>query len=94
MSSLIINLVDASDPNFLERIESVSTILDELQLSSIPQLMVFNKVDRLEARQAATLWARNDVVVVSALTGEGTESLVERIGQFVGERQGVRANSR
>ncbi len=85
-SALILNLVDVSDPNFLERIESVSAILDDLKLGSIPQLMVFNKMDRLAPRHAETLRARTDVAAISALTGEGTELLVERIGKLIGEQ--------
>lgn len=84
-SALILNIVDASDPRFRERIEAVNDILESLFLDAIPRLTVFNKMDRLAPREREPFRSRKDAVAISALTGEGTESLVERIGALVAE---------
>ena len=38
-------MVDISHPNFEEHIESVNKILDEIDSSDKPTIMVFNKID-------------------------------------------------
>jgi GTP-binding protein HflX len=83
MSSLIINVVDASDEHFREHIEAVNDILEGLELDSIPRLTVFNKMDQLDPHEAESFMDRQDAVALSALTGMGSETLVERIGQIV-----------
>ena len=82
-SALIINVVDASDPRFRERTDAVNDILESLHLDSIPRLIIFNKLDRLELVEAESFRSRNDALAISALTGEGTENLVTRIGELV-----------
>lgn len=82
-SSLIVHVVDVSDANFRERIDSVNAILDGLPLEGIPRLLVFNKTDRLDARVASSLEEGEDRVMVSALTGEGIETLVNRVGVLI-----------
>jgi GTP-binding protein HflX len=83
-SSLILHVVDGSDDRYRERMEAVETILEQLHLDAIPRLVVFNKVDRLAGGRSFT--NRADAVAVSALTGEGLERLVERIGELIGPK--------
>jgi GTP-binding protein HflX len=85
-SALILNVVDASDPRFRERTEAVDEILSSLHLDSIPRLTVFNKMDQVDTEDGAGFRDRPDAVAISALTGDGTVSLVERIGEIVAER--------
>ena len=47
-SSLLIHLVDASNPRWQQQIESVNRTLTELELQEIPRLLVFNKTDLVE----------------------------------------------
>ncbi|MDY7394636.1 GTPase HflX [Aureibaculum sp. 2210JD6-5] len=44
-ADLLLHVVDISHPNFEEHIESVNKILDEIESSDKPTLMVFNKID-------------------------------------------------
>jgi GTP-binding protein HflX len=44
-SDFLIHVVDISHPNFEEHIDSVNKILDEINASDKPTLMVFNKID-------------------------------------------------
>ncbi|HEX9724860.1 MAG TPA: GTPase HflX, partial [Vicinamibacteria bacterium] len=83
-SALILHVVDGSDDRFRERMEAVEAILEQLHLDAIPRLVVFNKVDRLANGRSFT--NQTDTVVVSALTGEGLERLVERIGELIASK--------
>ena len=47
-ADLLLHVVDISNPRFDDQIEQVRTILKELDLESKPELIVFNKSDRLE----------------------------------------------
>jgi GTPase len=44
-ADLLLHVVDISHPNFEEHIESVNKILDEINSSDKPIIMVFNKID-------------------------------------------------
>ena len=54
-------------------------ILEQLDYSDIPRLLVFNKTDRLEPIDLAERVAGRDVVVISALRSQGVERLLDRI---------------
>lgn len=47
-ADLLLHLVDVSNPRFEDQIRQVRAILTELELDTIPELVVFNKVDQLE----------------------------------------------
>ncbi|MGH9462383.1 MAG: GTPase HflX [Vicinamibacteria bacterium] len=84
-SALILHVVDGSDDRYRERMEAVEAILEQLHLDAIPRLVVFNKLDRLASGRSFT--NPIDTVAVSALTGEGLERLVERIGELIGPKR-------
>ena len=46
-ADLLLHVIDASDPDWEEHREVVHEVLDELELTQRPQLLVFNKIDRL-----------------------------------------------
>lgn len=66
-ADLLLHVVDASNPQYEQQMESVGKILGELGLSSKPMLTVFNKTDRITAKEAELLRVRYDAVTVSAL---------------------------
>ena len=47
-ASLLVHVVDASDPEVLEQIAQVQTVLAEIGAQHVPQVLVFNKLDALE----------------------------------------------
>jgi GTP-binding protein HflX len=47
-ASLLIHLVDASDPWRDDKIHEVEKVIAEVGASAVPQLIVFNKIDKLE----------------------------------------------
>lgn len=46
-ADLLLHVVDASNPHFVEQMEQVQLVLAEIGAADIPQLLVFNKVDAI-----------------------------------------------
>jgi GTP-binding protein HflX len=86
-ASLVVQVVDAADPERDMHIETVENVLDEIGARDLPRLTVYNKIDqvgdepRLE-RDEAGLPQR---VWVSASTGAGLALLLEAIGERIGD---------
>ena len=93
-ADLLLHVVDASDPVRDERIDQVNAVLRHIDAGEIPQLLVFNKIDLLEADglEAAEPHRElpadgNDKVWVSARTGAGSDLLRQAISdRFVAQR--------
>lgn len=81
-ADLLLHVVDASDPEHVQQIAAVESILDGLDLLDTPRLLVFNKCDQLEGgidgAVARALAHSRGAVCVSAVTGEGFRELLER----------------
>ena len=50
-ADLLLHVVDAANPNYLEQIEQVQRVLAEIGAAHVPQVLVFNKLDALEKSQ-------------------------------------------
>jgi GTPase len=83
---LLLHVVDASDPQRDERIYQVDTVLKEIGAGDIPQLRVYNKIDRLQldARLERGADGNASAVWISAAAGLGLEMLREAIGERLG----------
>jgi len=91
-ADLIIHVRDIAHPDSDAQAADVATVLGSLGLDepgSPPRLEAWNKLDLLDgADREATLneaARRDDVVTLSALTGEGVERLRDEIGQRLQE---------
>ncbi|MHB8912027.1 MAG: ribosome rescue GTPase HflX [Lysobacter sp.] len=51
-ADLLLHVVDAADPLRNDRIAQVDEVLNEIGAGDIPQVLVFNKIDRIVLRQA------------------------------------------
>jgi GTP-binding protein HflX len=79
-AKLLLQVVDASDINFPVQMESVDTILSDLQIIDLERIIVFNKIDRLNSTKLETLKNRfPDAVFISALKRQSLDILLERI---------------
>jgi GTP-binding protein HflX len=78
-ADLLLEVVDAADPNFLAQQVAVQSVLDELGAGTKPRITVFNKVDLLPADAGAPP-PSDTAAFVSSLTGDGLDTLRERIG--------------
>ena len=75
-SDLLVHVVDATDEDPTGQIEAVREVLDEIGALDVPELLVFNKIDALDApgiRRIENLWP--DSVMISALDGAGLDQL-------------------
>jgi GTP-binding protein HflX len=80
-ADLLLHIIDASDPNRWQRVRQVNTVLKQLDADQIPQIRVYNKIDRLdrEPRMTNNLRGAGRSVWLSAVTGEGLPLLIEAI---------------
>lgn len=84
-AALLLHVVDASHPRARQHMGAVYAVLAELGLESRPTLVVMNKVDRLAERSGFLReLASEGGVATSARTGEGVETLLERVDQVLG----------
>lgn len=76
-ADFLIHVADASHPDLLQQIASVESILEELELHTVPRVLVLNKWDRLPPLARTELaGAFFSAIPVSARTGEGLETLL------------------
>ena len=82
-ASLLLHVVDASDPRRDAHIEQVNAVLAEIGAEHIPQVMVFNKIDRLQvpARVERDVDARAAAVWISAVAASGLDLLQEAVAE-------------
>ncbi|MBI3355107.1 MAG: GTPase HflX, partial [Nitrospirae bacterium] len=66
-ADLLLHIVDISNPRFEQQIEDVNKILSNLEIDKIPQLVVFNKKDRIEPKLAKAVAKRYKGIAISAL---------------------------
>jgi GTP-binding protein HflX len=89
-ADLLLHVVDASSPTWSEQMAEVERVLSEIGASDVPQILVCNKVDRLDDNQrprhvcdVLQLEGGHRVprVFVSALTGLGLDALRAALAQ-------------
>ena len=82
-ATLLLHVIDASDPRRAEHISEVERVLEQIGANSIPSIRVFNKIDRLEVEphldrgedgSAQAVW-------ISAGTGLGLDQLTLAIAE-------------
>lgn len=82
-ADLLLHIVDGSSPRFEQHIESVENILDGLDLSNKPRLLVLNKADKMEKGEADRLAHRYNAVAISALDSSTFQPLLNAIEEHV-----------
>ena len=77
-ADLLLHIIDASNPEWREQAQVVDQLILELGAEQTPRIEVFNKCDKWtgEIRPHG-----EDIVSISAKTGEGLDKLLEAIGQ-------------
>ncbi len=79
-SDMLIEVVDASNKNYKSHINSVDLIIKDLNLESIPLLMVFNKIDLLDDLDLSYLKEKYPTAIfISALNRKTFKGLLEAI---------------
>ncbi|KHL51938.1 MULTISPECIES: ribosome rescue GTPase HflX [Xanthomonas] len=87
-ADLLLHIVDAADPLREERILQVDEVLHAVGAGDLPQLLVFNKIDKIDgaevrhdAQDGIPDPARRERVWISARDGRGLEELQHALGQ-------------
>jgi len=88
-ADLILHLIDASDPNRWQRIRQVNAVLKELDADRVPQIRVYNKIDKLDRQPRVTNNRKGEgrAVWLSAVSGEGVSLLLESIGKRLRQKK-------
>ena len=100
-ADLLLHVVDAASPVLTEQMAQVQRVLADIGAEHVPQVLVFNKADRLEASQRPRSMidtyeidggVRLPRIFVSALDGEGLPELRRLIADAVAGGLAVRLN--
>jgi GTP-binding protein HflX len=97
-ATLLLHVIDASDPRREERIDQVNAVLAEVGAGELPQVRIFNKIDRLgdTPRVERDAEGQPTSVWISAVRREGMDLLLgavaERLSRFARLR-GLRARA-
>lgn len=82
-ADLILHLIDASDPSRWQRVREVNKVLNQLEAGEVPQIRVYNKIDRLDRKPRMTnnRQGLGRAVWLSAKTGAGIALLSGAIAE-------------
>ena len=82
-ATLLLHVVDASNARRAEQIAQVDSVLEEIGAAQIPQLIIYNKIDRLEIapRIDRDAEGRAQAVWISAQRAEGLELLLSAVAE-------------
>jgi GTP-binding protein HflX len=78
-ADLLLHVIDISNPRCQEQVDSVETILYELNLTNISLIRVLNKRDLVDGETAGRLVRKLDGTAISALSASTLRPLIERI---------------
>ena len=94
-ASLLLHVVDVHSERRDDNIEQVNAVLEEIEASDIPQILVYNKLDLTDLQPGVERDAHGRVtrVSLSAQTGEGMNLLLDAVDEHF-SRQRVRQRIR
>lgn len=87
-ASLLLHVIDASDPGFERQLEVTDEVLEEIGANVVPSIRVFNKIDHVgdavaQAEREAALRAKySDCIVMSARRPDEVARLHHKIVEF------------
>lgn len=80
-ADLLIQVIDYSDPDFVNQIETTKNTLEEIGASNIPMIYVFNKSEIMIGSKVP--FVDGDEIYMSAKLGEGIDELISMISQRI-----------
>ncbi len=83
-ADVLLHVVDASDANRDNNIEQVQAVLEQIDALEVPQIMVYNKTDKITTFPHVDLDSQGIIkqVWLSALNGDGQNLLIEALRQY------------
>jgi len=91
-ASLLLHVIDASDPGFERQIEVTEKVLEEIDAGKVPRLRVFNKIDQVGDAKARAIRAKElharfpKCIVMSAVDKNDIAKLHRAIRAFFARR--------
>jgi GTP-binding protein HflX len=82
-ASMLLYVVDASDPTYESQIEVSRSVLREIGAEAVPSRLLLNKIDRVSEADRAVLQEKHpDAILLSAKSPEDIAALHEKIVRF------------
>lgn len=80
LADVLLHVVDITHPEFERQIDAVNTVLQEIDAENIPQLIIYNKIDKLSAEQRMQGIVRDihgcpQAIYISVQDGSGLDDL-------------------
>ena len=97
-ADLLLHVVDAASPDLAEQMREVERVLDEIGAGEVEQVVVFNKIDRLDETERPRVLVdsvelpsgrRVPRLFVSAVSGEGLAALRECVATLAVREPGA-----
>ncbi|MFC1533586.1 GTPase HflX [Thermodesulfobacteriota bacterium] len=85
-ADLLLHVVDAASPRMEVQIKAVEHVLVQLDLKTVPTLLILNKADLLTKDNAASLSKLLDGITISALDQDTLHPLLLKIEDFIWPR--------
>ena len=79
---LLVHVIDASNPRHQQYIDSVNSILKELNITHKQQIIVYNKIDKLGANDTTNIQAKAHSITLSAIDRTTFSGLLTFIENF------------
>jgi GTP-binding protein HflX len=83
-ADLLLHVVDSANAQYHEQIEAVNRVLEEIGAAEVPQVLVYNQIDRVPGLQPEIVRDSHGKILnikVSAFTGAGIEGLREALAE-------------
>lgn len=77
---VLIHVVDASNPDYLQHETTVISLLEELEMNHLPTLVIYNKLDH---SPAAFVPDQPESLLISALDQEAPDTIKQRMIQLI-----------
>ncbi len=87
-ADLLLHVVDASNPRHDEQVDAVNVVLAEIGADDIPQLVVWNKIDRIPGAQSEVVRDPCGKILnikASAVSGAGIEAIRAALAEVARE---------
>lgn len=87
-ADLLLHVVDASNPRHDEQVDAVNVVLAEIGAADIPQIVIWNKIDRIPGAQPEVVRDPCGKILnikASAVSGAGLEAIREALAEVARE---------